>query len=74
MGRKIKNKINQESREEYSDEAAEGATALLQGDEEFEGTDEKFDARKRTRSTQNTQKRARRGHACRGQGKWPGMQ
>ena len=43
MIRKKNKLINQESREDYGDEAAEGATALLQGDKEFHGADEEFE-------------------------------
>ena len=35
--------INQDSREDYNNEAAEGATALPQGDGKFDGADEKFE-------------------------------
>ena len=35
--------ISQESRKDYSKEAAEGATSLSQGDEEFDGVDEEFE-------------------------------
>ena len=39
-----KNKlIKQEIREDYVDKAVEGATALLQGDKEFEGADDEFE-------------------------------
>ena len=35
--------MNQESREEYDDKSVEGATAILQGDDEFDGTDDKLE-------------------------------
>ena len=35
--------VNQESRENYGEEAAEGTTAILQGDDEFYGADNKFE-------------------------------
>ena len=35
--------ISQESRKDYIKEAAEGATSLSQGDEEFDGVDEEFE-------------------------------
>ena len=34
--------INQDSREDYNNEAAEGATVLLQDDKEFDRTDDEF--------------------------------
>ena len=40
MGRKANKLIIQESREYYGKEATEGATALSQGDEEFDGADD----------------------------------
>ena len=36
--------VNQESRENYGDEAAEGATAILQGGDKFVGADDEFEA------------------------------
>ena len=35
--------VSQESREEYGKEAAEGATALSQGEEEFDGAGNEFE-------------------------------
>ena len=35
--------MNQESREDYGDEAAEGATAISQGDDEFDRADDEFE-------------------------------
>ena len=35
--------MNQESREDYGDEAMEGATAILQGNNKFNGSDEKIE-------------------------------
>ena len=43
MSGKTKKLINQEIRKDYGHKAAEGATALLQGDEEFDGADNKFE-------------------------------
>ena len=40
---KTKKMINQESREDYGNKGAEGATALPQGDGKFDGADEKFE-------------------------------
>ena len=37
MSGKTNKLVSQESREEYGKEAAEGATALSQGEEEFDG-------------------------------------
>ena len=36
--------VTQERRESYGDEAAEGATAILQGDNEFDGVYNEFEA------------------------------
>ena len=36
--------LKQEGRESYGDEAVEGATAILQGDDEFVGADDEFEA------------------------------
>ena len=36
--------VNQESREGYGNEAAEGATAISQGDDKFDGADDEFEA------------------------------
>ena len=36
--------MNQENRESYVDEAAEGATAISQGDDKFVGVDKEFEA------------------------------
>ena len=33
--------LNQENRKDYGDEAAEGTTEILQGDNEFDGADDK---------------------------------
>ena len=35
--------MNKENRENYGDKATEGATAILQGDDEFNGVDDKFE-------------------------------
>ena len=35
--------MNQESREYYGNKAAEGATEISQGDDEFDGADDKFE-------------------------------
>ena len=43
MSRKTNRLINQESREDYGDEAAAGVTVLLQGDKEFDKADDKFE-------------------------------
>ena len=43
MIRKKNRLVNQESRERYGDEAVEGATAILQGDDEFDGADDTFE-------------------------------
>ena len=43
MSRKTNKLINQESREDYGDEAAEVATLLSLGDEKFDGAEEKFE-------------------------------
>ena len=43
MSGKTNKLINQESREDYGDKAAEGDISLLQGDKEFDGADDKFE-------------------------------
>ena len=35
--------VNQESRERYGEESAEGATSISQGSNEFDGADDKFE-------------------------------
>ena len=40
---KTKKMINQESREDYGNKGAEGATALPQGDEELDGADDELE-------------------------------
>ena len=42
MSGKANRLMNQESREDYGNEAAEGATAISQGDNEFDGADDEF--------------------------------
>ena len=43
MSGKANKLISQESREDYGEEATEGATALSQVDKEFDGADDKFE-------------------------------
>ena len=43
--------MNQESRENYGDEAAEVATAISQGDNEFDGADDEYEE---ARAEENT--------------------
>ena len=43
MGGKTNILVNQEDKERYGNEAAEGATEILQGDEKFFGADAKFE-------------------------------
>ena len=43
MSGKTKKLMNQESREDYVDEAAEGATEILEGGKEFDGADDEFE-------------------------------
>ena len=43
MSGKANKLINQESREDYGDEAAAGVTVLLQGDKEFDKADDGFE-------------------------------
>ena len=43
MSSKTNKLIIQESRKDYGKEAAEGATALSRGDEEFDGADDEFE-------------------------------
>ena len=43
MSVKTKKLMNQDSRDDYGNEKAEGATAISQGDDEFDGADNKFD-------------------------------
>ena len=43
MSGKTNKLVNQYIREIYGDEAAEGATAILQGDDEFVGADDAFE-------------------------------
>ena len=42
MSGKAKKYISQDRREDYGEEAAGGATALSQGDDEFDVVDDKF--------------------------------
>ena len=42
--------MNQESREDYGNEAVEGATAIFQGSNEFDGADNEFEE---TRAEEN---------------------
>ena len=44
MGDKMNRLVNQEIRKSYGDEAAEGATVILQGNHEFVGMDDEFEA------------------------------
>ena len=43
MRSKTNNLMNQDTREDYDDKAAEGATAISQGDNEFDGADDEFE-------------------------------
>ena len=43
MSGKTKKLMNQDSREDYGDEAAKGATAIFQGNNEFDRADDEFD-------------------------------
>ena len=71
MSGKEKNLIIPESRKCYSEEAVEGATALSQGDDEFDGADDKFEEAQMEANVFDT---AWQGHAQKGQGTCPGMQ
>ena len=44
MSGKTNKLVNQEGRESYYDEAAEGATVISQGDDEVFGADDNFEA------------------------------
>ena len=43
MSGKTKKLMNQEIREDYGDEATEGTTSILQGNDEFNGADGEFE-------------------------------
>ena len=56
MSGKTNKLVNQEGRERYGGEAAEGATSISQGGKEFVGSDDEFEA---ARTEENTPNEAR---------------
>ena len=60
--------VNQESRESYGNKAAEVATVILKGENEFDGADDKFEeacAEKNMFDTSHAKESATRAHSQR---------
>ena len=65
--------MNQESRESFRDEAVEGASKILQGNDEFDGTDNEFEEGHAEENAFDASCAEERGEGTLSEGKEPGQ-